>query len=237
MNPRAPEIGFDRFVQIDWIIIALRVRAGQCGLDDLNAGLEAAGLGAEARIKTRTKLNALVLEPRPDLADFIRRGAQLCSERDESDVLPFAWGAALATYPYFGRVSEFTGRLTALQGDCAASEIHRRISEIYGDREITKRATQAVLQSQANWGVVKRVERGKRLIRLPARGVANHEAIAWLIEAALRFQGRSMSLSTLQSAATLYPFVLDQSLAFVVSRSPSLELHTEGGGREYVALA
>lgn len=32
------------------------------------------------------------------------------------------------------KVAEFTGRLTSIQGNFAVSEIHRRISEVYGDR-------------------------------------------------------------------------------------------------------
>ena len=160
MIPTAPQIGFDRFIQLDWVAAALKVRAGMASLDELNELLDAAGLGKEAKAKTRTKLNALALEPRPDLADLIDRGVQIFKgTEDAGELAAFAWGAAIATYPYFGKVAEFTGRLTSIQGDCAVSEIHRRISEVYGDREVTKRATQAVVQTQANWGASERVWR------------------------------------------------------------------------------
>jgi hypothetical protein len=153
MIPTAPQIGFDRFIQLDWVATALRVRAGMADFDELNELLAAAGLGKEAKAKTRTKLNALGLEPRADLVDFVDRGVHIFKSTDKIGELgAFAWGAAIATYPYFGKVAEFTGRLTSIQGDCAVSEIHRRISEVYGDREVTKRATQAVIQTQANWG-------------------------------------------------------------------------------------
>ena len=74
MIPTAPQIGFDRFIQLDWVAAALKVRAGVASLDELNELLDAAGLGNEAKAKTRTKLNALALEPRPELADLIDRG-------------------------------------------------------------------------------------------------------------------------------------------------------------------
>jgi hypothetical protein len=51
------------------------------------------------------------------------------------------------------------GRLSSLQGDCAAAEVHRRMSELYGEREGTYRMTNMVLQSQANWGAIERVEK------------------------------------------------------------------------------
>lgn len=237
MIAKAPQIGFDRFIQLDWVAAALGVRAGKGGLEELSAQLRAAGLGKEALAKTQTKLNALVLEPRADLVDFIGRGVRLfAGASTPADVAPFAWGAALAAYPYFGRVAEFTGRLTSIQGDCSVAEVHRRMSEVYGDREVTKRATQAVLQTQANWGAVARVEKGKRLVRLAARGLTDQRTVAWLIEAALRYQGKAMALATLQSTAVLYPFLLDLPLAFVISNSEALELRSEGPSQQFVAL-
>jgi hypothetical protein len=237
MIGKASQIGFDRFIRLDWVAAALGIRAGKGSLEELSAQLLAAGLGKEALAKTQTKLNALVLEPRPDLVDFIGRGVRLFAGASApADVAPFAWGAALAAYPYFGRVAEFTGRLTSIQGDCSVAEVHRRMSEVYGDREVTKRATQAVLQTQANWGAIARVEKDKRLVRLSARRLTDQRTVAWLIEAALRYQGKALALATLQSAAVLYPFVLDQPLAYVISSSEELELRSEGAAQQFVAL-
>jgi hypothetical protein len=237
MIPMAPQIGFDRFIQLDWVAAALKVRAGMASLDDLNELLDAAGLGKEAKAKTRTKLNALALAPRTDLADLISRGADIVKGTDHAeDLAAFAWGAAIATYPYFGKVAEFTGRLTSIQGDCAVSEINRRISEVYGDREVTKRATRAVIQTQADWGAIQRVEKGKRLVRLPAKSLKNDKMVVWLVEAALRYQMKAISLATLQSLAVIYPFVLDQPLGYVLSNSPMLEVRAEGPSNQFVAL-
>jgi hypothetical protein len=237
MVAKAPQVGFDRFIQLDWVVAALGVRAGTVSLEELIAQLMAAGLGKEAQAKSKTKLNALVLRPRPDLVEFVGRGVRLFSSSSApAAIAPFAWGAALAAYPYFGRVAEFTGRLTSIQGDCSVAEIHRRMSEIYGDREVIKRATQAVLQSQSNWGAIARVDDGRRLIRLAATTLTDQRTVAWLIEAALRYQGKAMALATLQSTAVLYPFLLSQPLAYVVANSEALELRSEGPSQQFVAL-
>ena len=143
---------------------------------------------------------------------------------------------AIATYPFFGKVAELVGRLSALQGDCASAEVHRRMSEIYGEREGTYRMTNMVLQSQASWGAIERVEKGKRLIRRAPTTLTNDRAVVWLLEAALRYTGKPMSVPTLQSMAVIYPFVLDQPLAYVVSNSPTLELRSEGSNNQFVAL-
>jgi len=179
----APQIGFDRFIQLDWVAAALKVRAGAAGLDELNELLDATGLGNEAKIKTRTKLNALVLDPRPDLVDFINRGIGLFSSQSLlQEATCFAWGSALATYPYFGKVAEFTGRLTAMQGDCSMPEVHRRMSELYGERGNIKTATRAVIQTQVDWGAIRRVTKGNRIERLAPKPVADPLKISWLIE-------------------------------------------------------
>jgi hypothetical protein len=237
MTAQTTQIGFDRFIELNWVARALRVRVQKANLEDLNARLTTAGLGKEALAKTRTKLNAIVLAPRADLVDFVERGVKLfAASRAVAEIAPFAWGASLAAYPYFGRVAEFTGRLTSIQGDCSVAEIHRRMSEVYGDREVTKRATQAVLQTQASWGAIQRTEKGKRLVRLTAMGITHQRAAAWLIEAALRYRGKAIALSTLQSTAALYPFTFDLPLAYVIANCEALELRSEGSSQQFVAL-
>lgn len=238
MIPTAPQIGFDRFIQLAWVTAALKVRAGVASLDDLIELLDASGLGNEAMVKTRTKLNALVLDPRADTADFIRRGVGIFSDFESSqDVAGFAWGSALANYSYFGRVAEFTGRLTAMQGDCSMPEVHRRMSEIYGERGNIKTATRAVIQTFVDWRTIRRVTKGNRIERLPPNPVADPMKVSWLVEAALRYHGKALALASLQSTAALFPFSFDQPLGYVVSKSSALELRSEGPSHQFVALS
>jgi len=143
---------------------------------------------------------------------------------------------AVATYPFFGKVAELVGRLSAIQGDCAAAEVHRRMSETYGEREGTRRMTNMVIQSQASWCAVERVEKGKRVIRLAPTTIDNDELTAWLIEAAVRYAGKPVSVPSLQSVPALFPFTLTRPLAYVVSNSENLSLRSEGPSNQFVAL-
>ncbi|MDP2431956.1 MAG: hypothetical protein Q8O33_07980 [Pseudomonadota bacterium] len=236
MNSSAPQIGFDRFIQLDWAAAALNIRAGTAGLDELNALLTEAGLSVEAKKKTRTVLNRLWLEPRASLVDFADRGISLYKSQSDVPIAALCWGVAIATYPFFGKVAELVGRLSALQGDCASAEVHRRMSEIYGEREGTRRMTNMVIQSQASWGAVERVEKGKRVIRLAPTTIDNDELMAWLIEAAVRYTGKPVSVPTLQSLPVLFPFTLTRPLAYVISNSPNLDLRSEGPSNQFVAL-
>ncbi|CAA9892384.1 conserved hypothetical protein [Candidatus Methylobacter favarea] len=237
MNSNAPQIGFDRFIKLDWIDAAIKYRAGFAGMEELNNLLDASKLGVVARKKTRTVLNRLWLEPRPELVDFANRGIKIYEADPGVSVTALTWGMAIATYPFFGKVAELVGRLSALQGDCTSAEVHRRMSEIYGEREGTYRMTNMVLQSQANWGAIERVEKGKRLLRLAPSTLSNEQLIVWLTEAAIRYTGKAVSVTNLQSIAVLFPFVFGQPLTYFIVNYPTLELRSEGPNNQIVCLS
>lgn len=236
MMTQAPRIGFDRFIASEWATTALKVRAGLAQPEDLEALLDAAGLGVAARTKTRTVLKRLWLDPRIELVDYADRGAAIFKARPDVPVAAVHWGMAVATYPFFGKVAELIGRLSALQGDCASAEIHRRMSETYGEREGTYRMTNMVIQSQAGWGAVARAEKGKRVSRLASIVIENDELTAWLVEAALRYAHKPLAISSLQSQPVLFPFSLTRPLAYLASNSEHLAIRSEGASNQFVAL-
>lgn len=230
----APRIGFDRFIALDWASAARRVRSGEQSREDLNVVLDRAGLTVAARKKTTTILNRLWLAPRPELADFANRGCSIGQIGPGASDAALSWGMSIAAYPFFAKVAELVGRLTALQGDCAAAEVHRRMSEIYGEREGTLRMTNMVLQTQSDWGAIERTDRGRRIVRRPVIKLVDDALVAWLIEAALRFAGRAVPITSVGSMTVLYPFELDRPVAYLVSRAPGLELRYDGPGEQLV---
>lgn len=138
----------------------------------------------EAKKKTRTVLNQLWLEPRAELVEYADRGVAIHQTQPDTPISALCWGMSVATYPFFGKVAELVGRLSAIQGDCASAEVHRRMSETYGERKGTRRMTNMVIQSQASWGTVERVEKGKRVT------------------------GKPISVPSLQSLPVLFPYRL-----------------------------
>ena len=237
-NPPAarPQIGFDRFIPLDWAACALRVRAGTESPDALGAHMDAAGLGAPSKTKSRSVLKGLWMAPPGDLAPFADRGIELWKGDPEVPIQALCWGMAIATYPFFGKVAELIGRLTSIQGDCTAAEIHRRMAETYGEREGTRRATNRVIQTQADWSACERVDKARRVVRQPPVSISHDGLTAWLVEAAIRYTGKPLPVTSLPSLAVLYPFRLEQSLTFVVSGSPALELRPEGSGSLLAAV-
>lgn len=236
MSSPSPQIGFDRFIQLDWATAALRVRMGVATTDDLSDLLDSAHAGVAAKKKTRTVLNRLWLEPRPDLVEFADRGIELYREAPDATVFPLTWGMAIATYPFFGKVAEIVGRLTALQGDCTSAEVHRRMAEIYGEREGTRRMTNMVLQSLANWGAITRSERGKVIIRRTPTKLLESSVVAWLVEACLRYTSSSLSVTNIESSPLIFPFDLGGSTAYLLSQSGALEIRADSGSNQIVGL-
>ncbi len=236
MSTPVPQIGFDRFIHRDWVTAALDVSAGRIADGHLDEVLNAAGLGVAAKHNTRGVLSRLWLKPRPELLDLAVRGLAIYKNASADSVVALSWGMAIASYPFFGKVAELFGRLSALQGGCSAAEIHRRMSEVYGERDATRRAASRVLQTQESWGTLIRSERGKRLTRTRPITVHDDQAVAWLIEAALRYSGKAVSVSNLPALAVIYPFLLDRPLGYVASNSPMLELRSEGSGHQSVCL-
>ncbi len=236
MTSATPRIGFDRFIDLNWLITALRVRSGSVGVDQLGELLDLAALGVAAKKKTRTVLNRLWLEPRPELAAFADRGIEIFRENPDAYAGTLSWGMAIVAYPFFGQVAELVGRLSSLQGDCTSAEIHRRMSEVYGEREGTYRMTNMVLQSQANWGAIRRMDHGKRLVRCEILKVTEDRVAEWLVEAVLRSINKPLSVTSIRSMPVIFPIVLPEALAYIASRSTYLELRSEGPGSQLVAL-
>jgi len=221
---------------LDWCAAALEVAVGIKTIEQAKCDVATVLTGIDSRRKTFDILKRLWISPVPEASDFVQRGIGLFKQQGRSSVAPLNWGCAMVTYPFFGHTSEITGRLITLQGDCTIKEVQRRMAEIYGERESVSRAVSRVLQSQENWGVLERVENGKRLVRKKAIGISDEPIVLWLIEAALRFHGKALPLATLQSLPVMYPFLLEQSLAYIVSKCPMLDLRSEGPSHQFVAL-
>lgn len=235
ISDTSPQIGFDRYIQLEWARSALRVRVGFETLEELTDLIDASHTGAAAKKKTRTVLNRLWLEPRSELVALSDRAVAIHKSDPSASVAALTWGMAIATYPFFGAVSEIVGRLLRLQGECSSAEVHRRMAEVYGEREGTRRMTNMVLQSQADWGAIERQRQGKDIRR--AAGIpVGAELGAWLAEATLRYVGRAIPISSFPSYPVLYPFLFDDHLGYNIAQNKNLVIKTDGGGDRLISL-
>ena len=236
-------IGFDRRIRLDWLdataewtdqgLSAAEIRAQVARLLDGHV----AGDGPHsARGKTTTVL-LHVWTAVPDRVVPLRDDAlALLRGRCCRDRLPLHWGMCLATYPFFRDVAATTGRLLALQGEAALSQIARRMAESWGERTTVARAVQRVVRSCVEWGVL--VETGRRGVFSPAeKVVVSGDAVGpWLLEAGLLSNGRrEYPLRGLVEGASFYPLGSTPSVGDV-SRNPRLELCRQGLDEDVVVL-
>lgn len=236
MTTKVPLIGFDRYVDIEWCRSALEAATTQSPIDVVRDQVAKMLPGIESQRKTLDVLKRLSTKPFEHLADFISRGISIYKRMGQDVVLSLVWGSSIASYPFFGKTSETTGRLLALQGDCSIKELQRRMAEQYGDRSGIERAVARVLQSQESWQALMRDETAKRVLKLQAIVIDEDELTAWLIEAAVRYAGKPVAVPSLHSLPVLFPFNLTRPLAYVVSNSPNLDLWSEGPSNQFVAL-
>ena len=236
MTDTSPQIGFDRYIQLDWARTALRVRSGYETLEELRDLIDASHTGIAAKKKTRTVLNRLWLEPRSELVALSDRAVAIYKSDPSASVAALTWGMAIATYPFFGAVSEIVGRLLRLQGECSSAEVHRRMAEVYGEREGTRRMTNMVLQSQAEWGAIDRMKQGKIITARHKPITLTPELELWLVEAALRHAGRGMSINTVATSPALFPFSFSDRLAYNLSQDERFAIRVDSASNRIVAL-
>jgi hypothetical protein len=111
------------------------------------------------------------------------------------------------------------------------------MAEIYGEREGTRRMTNMVLQSQANWGAIERCDKGKRIVRKKAIDLHGSPVAAWLAEACLRYSGRALPVANIESSPIIYPFILGGSTAYLLSKERAFEMRVDSAGNQVIGLA
>lgn len=214
----------------------MEVRAGLAEPNELEAMLDEAHSGLAAKKKTKTVLNRLWLEPRKEVEPFAQGAVEHFQSVPSTSPAALTWGMAIVTYPFFAKVAEIIGRLTSLQGDCTTAEVHRRMTEIYGEREGTRRMTNMVIQSQIDWGTLDLSDNRKTLTRKKIVALEGPNLVRWMTKAVLKSVGRPVGLRTLEAQPISYPFELVENLGFVLSSAPDIDLRADSTGNQIVSL-
>ena len=229
-------IGFDRKIRLswldataDWAAQGLSTGAIRTRLDRFLDGQVAGSGPHSARGKTMTVLTHVWVLVPETLVQLRDDGLKFLDGLSGRNRLPLHWGMCLATYPFFRDVAETTGRLLALQGRVALSQIVRRTTESWGSRSTVARSTQRVVRSFVAWDVLG--ETRERGVFVPATKitVADRELGPWLLEASMANSNQGeYPLPELANAAFLFPFDLRVSPRDMGHRL-RLELHHRGG--------
>ena len=212
------QIGFDRQILFEWLeytvnlVLAGNSRQGvYAALDEFLSNKLAVGSTAKrnARDKTITILMRIWFDGMPELESLRARGLEIIRQLPIEEHVPIHWGMSMAEYPFLKSVAANVGRLLRLQESVTSSQIQRRVREKYGERETVSRATQRVMYSFVDWGVLEKEAKAHVYKPAVVERIDNPKLIAWLVEALLHTKpdGRALLNDVLQSPA-LFPFTL-----------------------------
>ena len=149
------------------------------------------------------------------------------------------WGMTMAAYPFWNAVAAQVGRLLRLQGVATAAQVNRRVREQYGERPTVTRATQRVVRSFVDWGVLADTETRGQYVAGEQCPVRTLPLVAWLAEAALHVrEGDSAApVQELLGQPGLFPFRMSYVTARgLAAESPRLDMAHQELDTEVVML-
>jgi len=246
MSAERKIVGFDRKIELEWLDATAAQVAHGAGREDVRAFLwkmlegsvSAGSLGFNSdRGKTITVL-AHVWSEVPEGVEALReRALKLIQEVDPGHRIAVHWAMCMATYPFFRDVASTVGRMTALQDRIAIAEIRRRLSEQWGDRDITRRASQRIIRSFIAWGVLDDSDKRGTYERASKRLAVGGAVAEALVEGLLMSLERHIvPAAQLASHPAIFPFDVKLSLA-ELRRAPRFIVEREGLDGEVIGLA
>jgi len=192
-----------------------------------------------SREKAATVLMRTWIAPPQDLEALRNECLGLMEGTPDSSIrVAIHWAVIGAVYPFWLSVAASAGRLLRLQRTFTASQIRRRLSETYGDRELVARATRTVLRSYVDWGVLDGVGTKGTYSAAASIEIEDPRLLSLLAEALLHSSLNStMSVQDLPTHPALFPFRFDQlNYRTLASASNRLDVHETRGG-EVIGLA
>ena len=189
------------------------------------------------RDKTVTVLSHIwcqVPEPARPLRD---RAVGLLPDAKADERLAIHWALILGTYPFASDVAAGLGKLLALQGEVALSQLTRRLVEAWGDRSTMVRAARRVVRSMVQWGLLK--DTGKRGVYELAGGrrLVSDQIAELLLEAVLiDSDNQEIPIAQLVANPALLPFDVRIG-AHHLRKAGQFEIHRQGLDIDVVGLS
>jgi len=235
-------IGFGKKIRLDWLTLALRLRAEGRTFDEareeLSSLIAETNKGAVAITKALSNVRQVVFASADENAAFADAALSLYREHGERYATELAWGLSLVSYSFFSLCAESTGRLLRLNESFTAAELMRRLKEKAGERGFVDRVGRYNLSSFVDWQVVTLNSEQKRYAKGAVRKLDNGEVTAWLLEGALRTSRKSsVPFQHLVSSTALFPFDMQPLPATLLpSLNPRLNVSRLSLNEEVVSL-
>jgi hypothetical protein len=242
MRDPKKDIGFNRKVKASWLKEALQLTAAGLPIDEIEETLKGKiaeeNPGKETIRKVFIYLKRVWLDP-PAYCKSLRDEALDMFRKQPSADTAFLlnWGMSIAAYPFIAHVAEATGRLLRLQGEAHASQVNRRIREIFGDRHFVYRSVRYNLSTFVDAGALRKGKRPGTYVKGPVFQPTSDPQIARLVEALLHVQEEpNLPFERIPQHGALFPFNLDGLTVSMLTGYPRIEIFRHGMSELLIGL-
>lgn len=240
---RRSRIGFDRRINLEWLdAIATRVAADaspgevRAHVWSLLAGVVTGEKPNTARGKTVTVLNHIWCEVPENARPLRSRAIRQLDTATADERLALHWAMMVGTYPIFTDVAAGAGRLLTLQGSFSLAQLTRRLIGVWGERSTLVRATQRIIRSMIQWGVLQDTELRGMYEGIEKKRWVGEKVAAVLVEAVLvDAEEAALPVDQLTGHSTLFPFRLALNSNHLRS-ARQFQVHRQGLDRDFVEL-
>lgn len=235
-------VGFDRKLRIEWMDATAAKVADGLSLPELRDYLrefladELSGRSFNSNMgKTITVLSHIWVSV-PEVAQPLRdRALSVLDGLRAEERLAVHWAMMIATYPFVLEATETMGKIVGLQPEFSTSLLRKRIYASWGERRIVLNATNVLIRSLVDWGVLEETPRRGEFTNSSKRPVK--DAVAnLLVEAVLC--GSHQEFLPSQAAinhSALFPFELNIKPG-TLRNLPQFEIHRQGLDQEILKL-
>ena len=239
MSEKKLSIGFDRYIEKDWLDQIANWVAQDKTRGELHSLVDdylTPFINGDTSLrKTKNVLFGVWVNTSEKNKTFKEQGINILKTCTRDERLAIHWGMAVASYPFFVSLARLTGRLLRLQDDIISKELVRRSVEQHGDTESVRRATARLLQSFGAWGVL--IPESKSLFHPPGKiRLENPELVTWLMASVFFSNDRErLSIDEIMSDPVWFPFDISHN-AFQVGQSQILDIVHQNVGTTLISL-
>lgn len=239
MTSKLPLVGFERFVERDWldktaqwVIEDLSTKEIHARIDDYLAPYIQ---GETSKRKTKNVLSGAWVKRNDLNSEFKATACRLFIAANTSEKLALHYGMMVASYPFFLKLSRILGRLFRLQNTVYTQEFNRRVVEQLGDRDSIKRAAARYLQSLNQWGMTEAVNKAEIKTAKPFR-LNNSELVTWLYASVLFLsESHRLTMDDIFADPAFFPFDIAHG-TFNARVIPFLEVVQQGASGKLICL-
>ncbi|MCB1057758.1 MAG: hypothetical protein KDD11_19840 [Acidobacteria bacterium] len=240
-------VGFDRKIEREWLDYAAAQASEGLSSQDMRSRLwdfldSRVSAGSSGWNSDRGKVITVLMRiwgPGEGRYERLRQGAVAAlGGASPQSRIALHWALCLGSYPFFADVARATGQHLALHGEAQLSEVRRRLVEGWGDRAVTRRATQRILRSMIDWGVLEDGPSRGVYVSGPVQPVSEPALGELLVMGLLLAQdGEAIPAEKLRSHPAVFPFQVEQDVLALGQGASLVRLEREALGSRYLRLA